>query len=59
VLVDEGISQVENTIRNQIKAVDGDKEWWEDKFWKLYEELALPISQLNVYPSVDAVKGRL
>jgi hypothetical protein len=59
VLVDEGSSEVENTIRNQIKAVDGDNEWWEDKFWKLYEELTVPISQLTVYPSVDAVKGRL
>lgn len=34
-------------------------EWWEDKFWELNEELAVPISQLNAYRSVDAVKGRL
>ncbi|WP_421797271.1 hypothetical protein [Haliscomenobacter sp.] len=59
VLVDEGNSEIENTIRNQIKAVDGDNEWWEDKFWKLYKELTVPISQLNAYQSIEAIKGNL
>jgi hypothetical protein len=58
VLDDEGSFEIEDQIRTELKKQDG-KEFWEDKFWLLYEKMCPPIEVMNSYESIAAIKGEL
>ncbi len=58
IIHDEGYLEAENVIRITLKK-EGEDEFWEDKYWQLYETICQPISILNTKESIKAIKGTL
>lgn len=59
ILNEEGVLEQEQKIRVMLKEQDGEDEFWEDKFWELYETLVQPIEIINSLKKVSAIKGLL
>lgn len=58
ILVDKGFFEIEEKIRTELQK-QGEEEFWEDKFWELYETICQPIERMNNYQAIKAVKGEL
>ena len=58
ILNDEGYFEIEEEIRTELKK-GGEGEFWEDKFWQLYEKICQPIDIMNTMTNLLTVKGEL
>ncbi|WGD35285.1 hypothetical protein [Olleya sp. YS] len=59
IIEQSGELELEKEIRKKIKKRDGENEFWEDKYWDLYEKMNPPITILNEKTEVSAVIGEL
>lgn len=57
ILIDKGNFEIEEKIRAELKKEKD--EFWEDKFWQLYEQICQPIEIMNKYQNIKAIKGEL
>ena len=58
ILIDKGYFEIEGKIRTELKK-EGDEEFWEDKFWQLYEKICQPIEIMNKNKNIKTIKGEL
>ena len=58
ILNDEGDFEIETAIRNKLKD-QGENEFWEYKFWELYNQLCQPIEILNKEQNILVTRGNL
>ena len=58
ILNNEGHFEIEDKIRTELQK-EGEDEFWEDKFWQLYDKICQPIDIMNTMTSILAVKGEL
>ena len=57
ILIDKGYFEIEEKIRTELKKQKN--EFWEDKFWQLYENICQPIEIMNRNKNIKAIKGEL
>lgn len=58
IFIDKGHFEIEEKIRTELRK-QGDEEFWEDKFWQLYEKICQPIRIINQHKNIKAFKGEL
>ena len=58
VFEDEGYLDIETEIRAKLREA-GKNEFWEDKFWELYDKICQPIEIMNSRENIPAIKGEL
>ncbi len=58
IVIDKGQFEIEEKIRTELKK-EGDGEFWEDKFWQLYEKICQPIESMNKITTIKAIKGEM
>ncbi len=59
IIEQSGELNIENEVRERIKEKDGDEEFWEDKYWDLYEKMNPPITVLNEMKNINAIIGEI
>lgn len=59
ILETEGSLPIEDRIRQELAEEEKEDEFWEDKFWMLYESVCVPIEILNEQIPVNAFQGSL
>jgi hypothetical protein len=57
ILIDKGDFEIDEKIRTELQKQED--EFWEDKFWQLYEKICQPIEIMNKYQNIKAIKGEL